>query len=312
MKPDSQTLLEPLVSKGYTIIEQKITDHSIWAVADLGENRHFFKSSLEIKHKIPIENELYWNKFILTQRIELPIVFPEVIDSGSNEYGCWFIRDYYRASKDVARVDDQYVDPSFVEEILPTTIKLLKVIPTLSVKMPIDELATDQSYYRDFYILHRGSNEEVRRLMMELANQCISNIHWDNAKEIILSTSLLAKEPLNEKLALSFVDYKPWHFLKVDKLLTLIDAEHVNNMTPRYFDIAFYYTQTALNLARIDIARMAVRQFIEGGVSSTFKEEFYSLVARVSLYLLRDAINDKSVGPQHEETFKNLATKNLY
>ena len=116
-----------------------------------------------------------------------------------------------------------------------------------------------------------------------------------------------------EKKELSYTDYKPGHFFKYKNKIALVDAENANNITPKYYDVASYYTRMITILNREDIARILLKRYIDrlSDDKEEFMKKFRAIVWWISIGEFNDAKRKKSLLKGNYEIFKKVKKNNF-
>lgn len=278
-----------LTEQGYEVKEIEVKDRtSTGFVSQLGKDYFFKAANLpEISEKI--ENEAKWYATVSPISSDLSVYIPRLFDQGSIGGLSWLVRESFSKDQQAANEGERSIADWFDNDMLVKTVNFIREIPTL----PFEPLESEKSQSNQdpfFRAFTSNDQDEVNRQVDILLDQYLKEF-----AEVTTPIVKIVKEARLETGRLAYVDYKLWHFFRIDSKLTMIDAEHLSSRAPKYFDISYFYTHLFVTMSRPDLAEEALRYFVShlNDVDKTmFISYFRPLVGRIGFMLLRDAVKD--------------------
>lgn len=292
---------------GYSSSTISETGRSFVGTVQKSGDTFFFKYPKTASVSIRLKNEAVWYQGFQDLRSTLPVYIPALIDSGEDEGRFWLIREHLPESGRVADADRQWIDTNTFNQHLESTVDFLHILQHISIALPNDTeipLTAD----RTFHDFNCGSNEEVVHFIRAIGARRAAYIHpniIETLCSIVNSTELSAP-------ALTYTDYKPWHFFVHDNKLALIDSENANNLGPKHFDLSFFYASIYGILNDPGLANKLLAIYMrEITDKTTFLLQFRSLLARISIAALDDAIAAQKITTGHHQLIERVMTNTL-
>lgn len=238
---DNDQVFRFFEERNYKVNEiRKPWRHIVGTLEKDGE-RFYFKMAAWPEISPKTQNEVAWNNLVNSE-LALPLKAPQIFDSGIWQDCFWYISEHVDG-KELANIvinDTKLLEP----ELEPIADCMKTIISSQSTTMLPKDKENESKDIKSAF------QEKLAIWKNEIKIRNIEPL-WNFIQERIYSFSLA---PIHG-------DFVPWHILKSDKGLYLIDGEHAAMKGIKFYDVAYFYQRVYTKLKRPDIANKFLNVF---------------------------------------------------
>ncbi len=282
-----------LNKEGYEVVNLKQPWRHVVGKVKKNGKEFFFKiaSTEEIGKKT--KNQIDWSE--KTSKTLKTMKVPEIKDKGEYKGLPWFTNEYIEGPLLADYVKDKGRGTKDLKESLEKVALTAKEIM---------ELSSD--------VLSPKQNQEKVQLIKEKMIEKVDGwIELVDKKESVIELRKFMTEKLPEvQFAPSFGDFVPWHMIKRNEEIYLIDSEHGKMEGIKFYDVAYFYHRVFTKLQTPEIADEFMQIFLKlYPMSDKDKETLRMILAQRLIGGYMDAQYDKTTSVELQDKMRDLLLK---
>ena len=282
-----------LNKRGYEVVDLRQPWRHVVGKIKKDGKEFFLKiaSTVEIGKKT--KNQIDWSekasKMLKTMKV------PEIKDKGEYKELPWFTNEYIGGELLADYVKDREKGTKELSQNLERVALVAKEILELSPDVSSPKETQEKAGL-------------VEKMMIEKVDGWIE---LTNKKESITELRKFMIEKLPEiQFAPSFGDFVPWHMIKRNEEIYLIDSEHARMEGIKFYDVAYFYHRVFTKLQTPDIADEFMQIFLKlYPMSNKDKETLRMILAQRLIGGYMDAQYDKATSVKLQDEMRDRLLK---
>lgn len=278
-----------LNKKGYEVVNLRQPWRHVVGKIKKDGKEFFFKiaSTEEIGKKT--KNQIDWSERM--SGILKTMKVPEIKDKGEYKGLPWFTNEYVEGPLLADYVKDRGKGTKNLKENLKKVALLAKEI----MELPSDALSPKKTQER---------MELVKGKMIEKVDGWIELV--DKKESITELRKFMTEKLLEVQFAPSFGGFVPWHMIKRNEEIYLIDSEHGKMEGIKFYDVAYFYHRVFTKLQTPDIADEFMQIFLKlYPMSNRDKETLRMILAQRLIGGYMDAQYDKATSVKLQDEMRD-------
>ena len=264
MKVNTQKVRLFFNGLSYEVIEITQLWRHIHGKLKKGNDIFFFKMSSTKDIGERTQNEVSWNKQLKIKIAERKVDFfdvPEIYEEGFFEDKFYYISSFHSgeflASKYPLNTKNLH---SWLEQIVKVNIFFLE-INDCKCKRDENNLSFNESWAETFNRILNWYEEVKQHNLDEVLDVVkeLKNTYWP---------------------ALNHGDFVPWHMMQEGKKFMLIDAEHASSLSPKYYDVCYFYHRVYTSAQSPSLAKKYLKRIYES-IANEDKKSFFKTLRPV-------------------------------
>jgi len=244
-------------SKKYNVIDLTQGHRHVIGTLGHGNEKYILKLSTTEGISARTESEKLWNDEFNRTSTRPEFRVPKTIEDGEFK-GLYYIITESFDGKPISNLEGHN---NLIEENLESIIDFAEYIQTLDLNLPINDAIQDENHVSWFQKKTKSWYEgfpEDKTADLESIWVIVEN-----------GAEKLERKPRHG-------DFTPWHLIKVDQGLALIDGEHSHAHGVENYDIAYFIQRVHSVLEMHDLARKVLMKLIDRGYD---KEKLKTVLA---------------------------------
>ena len=282
-----------LNKKGYEVVNLRQPWRHVVGKVKKDGKEFFFKIASTKEIGELTKNQIDWSE--KTSKTLKTMKVPEIKDKGEYEGLPWFTNEYIEGELLAEYVEHRGKGIKELSQNLKRVALVAKEIMELSPDISSP----------------KKTQEEMRLAEKKMIEKMDGWIELIDKKESITELRKFMTEKLPEvQFAPSFGDFVPWHMIKGDGEIYLIDSEHAKMEWIKFYDVAYFYHRVFTKLQTPDIADEFMQTFLKlYPMSNKDKETLRMILAQRLIGGYMDAQYDKATSVKLQDEMRDRLLK---